>query len=430
MKKNPLLVAGVASMLIALSACGSASTTGGSENDGDGANASDAIEIELYNRKLEAKEIVEKIAEEYNVRTPGVVIKVNSPTTSAQGGNDPFAVRIASGDVPEIFTDWPAMPEFVERAREGIMLDLSGEAFIEENVNPAILDLFKVDGKDYAAEISLNTVGVAYNKTMFEEHGWEIPTTLDELFDLSDTIEAEGITPFTFGDREAWTIGHTVQGLYAEYIPEHLDFWRGIADGTTKAEDSAELRLVAETELKLRDYGQADTLGADFDQQVDDFASGKSAMIMQGNWAIPGIQKANPDLDFAFFPFPAAKAAGTELIIGVDFALAIAADAEHPDEAIAFLEYFTSPEVAQQYMDFDGAPPSINGVVSQTVQMELMNQYIADEKTDSWSVGAWAPGMEVEMANVIQNLVATKDVDAFLSDIDTLLEPTDAPPAR
>ncbi len=48
---------------------------------------------------------------------------------------------------------------------------------------------------------------VYYNKTLFAEHGWQVPETFDELLALCDEINAAGIAPFATGGadfRYAW----------------------------------------------------------------------------------------------------------------------------------------------------------------------------------------------------------------------------------
>ena len=50
-----------------------------------------------------------------------------------------------------------------------------------------------------------NAAGILYNKEMFEEHGWEIPTTWDELMSLCQEIQNAGIKPFYFGFKDTWT---------------------------------------------------------------------------------------------------------------------------------------------------------------------------------------------------------------------------------
>ena len=40
---------------------------------------------------------------------------------------------------------------------------------------------------------------------MFEENGWQIPTTWDEFLTLLDTIQESGQQPLYFGFKDTWT---------------------------------------------------------------------------------------------------------------------------------------------------------------------------------------------------------------------------------
>ena len=73
--------------------------------------------------------------------------------------------------------------------------DLSAEGFTGR-YNLSSLEKLSVDGALRQLPINSSVKGIFYNKTLFEEHGWEIPTTLDEFYDLCDAITAEGIRPF------------------------------------------------------------------------------------------------------------------------------------------------------------------------------------------------------------------------------------------
>ena len=42
----------------------------------------------------------------------------------------------------------------------------------------------------------IETLVLYYNKTLFEQNGWEAPKTLDELTALAETIDEAGIIPF------------------------------------------------------------------------------------------------------------------------------------------------------------------------------------------------------------------------------------------
>ena len=41
-------------------------------------------------------------------------------------------------------------------------------------------------------------MGLVYNKTLFEENGWETPVTWDDFFELGDKAKEKGIALFTY----------------------------------------------------------------------------------------------------------------------------------------------------------------------------------------------------------------------------------------
>ena len=54
------------------------------------------------------------------------------------------------------------------------------------------------DGKTYLAPMFYSPCGLFYNAGLFEEKGWEVPTTWDEMWELGDKAAAEGISLFTY----------------------------------------------------------------------------------------------------------------------------------------------------------------------------------------------------------------------------------------
>lgn len=98
--------------------------------------------------------------------------------------------RVAAADLPDIMFFSPG-----ENRVGDYFYDLSAEDFVNRYNLSALNDL-STDGKLYQLPISTAAAGIYYNKTLFEEHGWEIPATIDEFYELCDTISAAGIRPF------------------------------------------------------------------------------------------------------------------------------------------------------------------------------------------------------------------------------------------
>ena len=69
-------------------------------------------------------------------------------------------------------------------------LDDIKEAYLKTDKE---MEYVPMDGV-YAMPYMANASGVLYNKDMFEEHGWTIPTTWDKFTALCERIEAKGFS--------------------------------------------------------------------------------------------------------------------------------------------------------------------------------------------------------------------------------------------
>ncbi len=86
------------------------------------------------------------------------------------------------------------------------LLDLSGYDFLE-NYNISMVNQRDVDGALYSLPANYSIICMLYNKTLFEEHGWEVPTTHSELVSLCRQIREEepGLIPITHPGSMAGT---------------------------------------------------------------------------------------------------------------------------------------------------------------------------------------------------------------------------------
>lgn len=166
---------------------------------GCGASSDDQkIEIEIVQYKPEAANYFKLVEEEFNASHDDIHLTISSP-------NDATTIlktRFIREDYPDIIGIGGDInySYFVDAE---ILADVSDYEGMQ-NINQGYLDiaealeLVPTDGT-YIIPYVANAAGVLYNRDMFEEHGWEIPTTWDELLALCDEIQAEGILPFYFG---------------------------------------------------------------------------------------------------------------------------------------------------------------------------------------------------------------------------------------
>lgn len=162
------------------------------------------IEIELVQYKPEAVEIFEQLEEKFNSTHDDIHLTIQSP-------NDATTVlktRFIREDYPDILGIGGDI-NFSYFIDAGILADVSDYPGLSD-INPGYVEIlegleFVPTEGTYGVPYVANAAGILYNREMFREHGWEIPTTWEELMTLCDTIQSEGILPFYFGFKDTWT---------------------------------------------------------------------------------------------------------------------------------------------------------------------------------------------------------------------------------
>ena len=167
-----------------------------------------------------------------------------------------------------------------------------------------------VGGDLYALPNSLNTMGVFYNKVLFEENGWEIPTTFEELEAIMDDALSQGLYASVTGNK-GW------RPVNENYTQMFLTHWAGpqaTYDAITGAipwTDAA----IAEAMQKSADWFQADYLAGEgyfnlnFLDAVSLLASNQSpfffgpSLVFQFATSYYSEEEGNLD-ELGFFPLP------------------------------------------------------------------------------------------------------------------------------
>lgn len=119
-------------------------------------------------------------------------------------------LRIEGGNPPDMIM-FPQPGLMVDLAREGHLVDISGVvdvADLESKYSQAWIDLGTVDGTLYGIwyRASLKSL-VWYPVPEFDDSGYAIPESWDEMIALSDQIVADGSTPWCIGMESATATG-------------------------------------------------------------------------------------------------------------------------------------------------------------------------------------------------------------------------------
>jgi raffinose/stachyose/melibiose transport system substrate-binding protein len=385
---------------------------GASEGSADGERSA-PVTVEFFQGKPEAVDTFDVLIEKFEDENPGIIIN----QVSVPDADQVLTTRLSIDDVPDIFNVYPSQPTFRFFAEEGYVMDLSGNPLIQQ-VNPGVIELVRYESGIYALPIALNAFGVFYNIDLFEEVGVAVPSSWDEMIATAEVLQSAGVTPFVLTDKDAWTISQQGRVLEGMIVPDHPSYYGALARGEREASRGYHAE-VADKMLQLREHSQSRTLATDYGQGIAAFAAGDAAMFINGIWAIPSIESANGDLNYAMFPIPADEPANQTILSSVDLALAVSADSRYQAEALRFIEFLADPENAQIYADLDGSPSAIVGVESSAERYPLLVEVIEAGRIFDWPSKHLPVSVFSGYNGLYQNLIASGK-DAFLSEMDTL----------
>lgn len=256
-------------------------------------------------------------------------------------------VAMLSGSGPDIvYTPGPSYVASMAQAGQLLPLDAYADQFgWRDRVLPVFLDLGTYDGQLFALPKTYETLGLFYNKTLFEERGWTPPTTIAELEALADQMLAEGIVPFAAGNAD-WrpTNEHYVSIILNSVAgPDKVaQALRGEIPWTDPA--------FVEAIETLNRWWQAGYFGPDYfsltgQQAFARLATGEAGMAPTGTWNFANVAPFFPDAgaEPGFVGFPS-KEGEPVYALGVGSTFSISAASENPDGAAAVIDYIFTPE--------------------------------------------------------------------------------------
>jgi raffinose/stachyose/melibiose transport system substrate-binding protein len=301
------------------------------------------------------------MADQFMKDHPNVTIKIN--VLENEAFKAALQTNLQAGDVPDLFQSWGG-GGLREQVKAGLVQDVSSEAsdFIG-NLNPSVVGLYQVDGKQYGVPFDAGMVGFWYNKALFAKAGIDAPpATWDEFLADVQKLKDAGITPLAVGAGDKWP-AH----FYYAYLMLRIGGAKLMEDIAADGNfDRPEVIKAGDELKKLIDLepfqsGFLATPWDGADGEAGYVGSGKVAMDLMGQWA-PGAFKnagaAGGDLSFdlGWFPFPtvAGGAGKATDAFGGGNGFAVGKDA--PPEAVEFLKFITDVQNADVWGKNSGLP--------------------------------------------------------------------------
>lgn len=352
MKKKVISLLLAATMLTTIfTGCG-----GKKEEDKKEKSESGAVVLDMYHSwstDTERGAALDKLIQEFNEANKGeieVKVTVNPDFPAYQ---EKVKTMISTDTTPDIF-HYNFNPNDLSRQKSGKLMDFS--KFLDEDWKARFgdgdLENLTIDGQVLSIPFEKAGAVLYYNKELFTNAGIdEFPKTWDEMLEVCKKLKDNGITPFSlYTADDAWYTCNLFTYLAASYMG---------TDILNKGGDinTSEMKEAAKKLREFWDYTTADAIGANYSVAMNNFASGKTAMVIDGPWLIGSLSEISAKIGIAQVPtFGDGKVAENYIVTDAQtpWAAAKTDDKEKEEAIVKFMKYITSEESVKQ-LTLEGA---------------------------------------------------------------------------
>ncbi len=261
--------------------------------------AQSATTITMWGNHPEWKDPMEEILQAFQKANPDVAVQF----TAIPGPDYPTKLQtsVAGGAPSDVLGELEGSI-IVQASAGGDLpyLDLTGKVDVSQLTDTARSQV-EVGGKVYGAPLASYTVGIAYQKPIFQKHGLTPPKTWAELKDVAQKLKDAGETPIVLGAKDGVHPYFMYIGLVSAVLGP--DGFAQLRRGERKLSDP-DLVAAAQLLLDLQPYYQPGFQATDYVTAKAIFANGKGAMEVAGTADFTGYRQVNPNADLGFIAWP------------------------------------------------------------------------------------------------------------------------------
>lgn len=348
------------------SAAAPASTEAQAESKGEETTAAAASNVEV-NEALEGDLVFaiwdnnlmdyidqNDMAGKFQEAYPNINIEVEKIKDDSEYWNA-MKMRASANQLPDVMFNKPFT---LSRFRD-YLIDLSD---LDATRNNELAAGYGLDGKILGIPMTAGYEYVYYWKDMFEEAGVEVPTTWDQLKEVSRTLQDyygkdnPDFMAIALGAKDEWP-----DYPFMEFMPAleggNGQNWNDMAKTDAPFAADTDIAKAYQKAYDLFTSGVfgKDPLGLGSDQATALFAQKQAAITALGDWGLQNIQNGTDDysqLGTFYLPARNTESDPFRVIVQGDSFMGITTHSKNPEAAKAFVEWFYSDAWYPGYINF------------------------------------------------------------------------------
>ena len=348
------------------SAAAPASTEAQAESKGEETTAAAASNVEV-NEALEGDLVFaiwdnnlmdyidqNDMAGKFQEAYPNINIEVEKIKDDSEYWNA-MKMRASANQLPDVMFNKP----FTLSRFKDYLIDLSD---LDATRNNELAAGYGLDGKILGIPMTAGYEYVYYWKDMFEEAGVEVPTTWDQLKEVSRTLQDyygkdnPDFMAIALGAKDEWP-----DYPFMEFMPAleggNGQNWNDMAKTDAPFAADTDIAKAYQKAYDLFTSGVfgKDPLGLGSDQATALFAQKQAAITALGDWGLQNIQNGTDDysqLGTFYLPARNTESGPFRVIVQGDSFMGITTHSKNPEAAKAFVEWFYSDAWYPGYINF------------------------------------------------------------------------------
>ncbi len=292
---------------------------------------------------------------------------------------------LASGTGPDIFSinnDW--LPKYLDKMQEAPQDIFTARKYEDVFMDVASED-FVVDGKVYAAPLSVNTLALYYNKDILGSASIGRPArTWDQLRADVKLVTDRGSGSFI--NRSGVALGTSANVNYAtdilyllmlqnKTIPYTEDKTQPTFDQAI-SDDSGNTIFPAADALNLytsfaNPNSDVYTWNARSNYSVDAFGNNQLAYMLGYSYLIETVKQKSPNLNYEIAPVPQPKLGQNLVNFAKYWGFGVSKQTKSPKTAWKFIEFMTTKESLKEYYTRHPLPTSRKDMVSDQIDTDM-----------------------------------------------------------
>jgi ABC-type glycerol-3-phosphate transport system substrate-binding protein len=319
------------------------------------AEAGAAVTLSMWGNHAEWKAVMETILAAFTSSHPGIQVEFDpKPNDQYQAV---LNTAMSGGSGPDVIGFFPGTP-IRDAAKAGQIVDLTGKVPIDDLI-PAARNSVEFGGKVWGCPLAAYSVGIFYQRPIFQKYGIAPPKTWADLRAVSKKLKDAGQVPWSMPAKDG-IIPYFFYTMAATSILGAGGF-KGLLEGRRKLTEPS-LLPAAQLLLDFVPYYNEGFQAVPYAEGKALFAQGRTAMIIGGSADYTGYKQVNPNVDVSVFGFPAPSGGPTVTVTGMELLYGANAASKNRDQAAQLVAWLGTKD-AQQIVADKLARPIRKGVV-------------------------------------------------------------------